>query len=357
MILFLQELQSISTMDGRAMFERVLDCCLRWQQHEPESLIGIVAGATDVDSLKKIRESAPDIWILCPGVGAQGGEPCRVCPAGLRNDASGILISVSRALSKADDMAAAAIALRDEINQLRQEKVAAVAAAASAESSTHLRSYQRDFIEFALGQRALQFGSFTLKSGRTSPYFFNAGNLCSGRSISMLGRCYAQAIHDAGVQFDVIFGPAYKGIPLATAFAMAWFEMFGESKDVSYNRKEVKDHGEGGLLVGAAVSGQRVLIIDDVITAGTAIRESVNFLVASGAQIVGTVVSLDRQERAGDASLSAIQQVEQDFGFPVFSIVRLEELVRFLQTSEVSSIENLDQHLENMRSYRDTYGV
>lgn len=337
------------------MFERVLDCCLGWQQNEPDSLIGVVAGATDIDSLRKIREKSPDIWILCPGVGAQGGEPYRVCPAGLRSDASGILISVSRAISKADDMAAAAVALRDQINQLRQEKLATVAATAG--SSIELRSYQRDFIEFALGQRALQFGSFTLKSGRTSPYFFNAGNLCSGRSISMLGRCYAQAIRDAGVQFDVIFGPAYKGIPLATAFAMAWFEMFGESKDVSYNRKEVKDHGEGGLLVGAPVSGQRVLIIDDVITAGTAIRESVNFLIASGAQIVGTVVSLDRQERAGDAGLSAIQQVEQDFGFPVFSIVRLEELVRFLQNPDVTFIDNLDQHLENMRAYREKYGI
>lgn len=339
------------------MFEHVLARCLAWQEKVQDSLVGVVAGATDIFSLRLIREKAPETWILCPGVGAQNGELKLVCPAGLRADGSGLLISVSRAISKAENMSNAAMLLRDEINRLREEHMASVVSKCFVEGSSNniLRQFQRDFIYFALDQRALQFGSFTLKSGRQSPYFFNAGNLCSGQSIHTLGRCYAQAVKEAGVEFDVVFGPAYKGIPLATAFAMSWFQLYGESIDVAYNRKEVKDHGEGGQLVGAVVREKRVLIIDDVITAGTAIRESVTFLTTAGANIVGTVVSLDRQEKAGDEVLSAIQQVERDYNFPVFAIVRLQDLVQFLQQS--TDDEKFVSQAASMQAYRELYGV
>lgn len=166
-------------------------------------------------------------------------------------------------------------------------------------------------------------------------------------------RFYAQAIRQAGIEFDVIFGPAYKGIPLAASVAVAWFQLYGESKDISYNRKEVKDHGEGGSLVGAKISGRRVLIVDDVITAGTAIREAVDILHSAQAVIVGVAVALDRQERASDtSSQSAIQQVEQDMHLKVVSIVRLPHLVAY-----VALQEGKEKELEAIETYRKTYGV
>jgi len=351
------EMQLVVTQNGQSYYETVLDRCIQWQDMAPDSLIGVVAGATDIDALHNIRNKAPDMWILCPGVGAQGGEASDVCAAALRQDGSGLLVSVSRGISKAKDMAQAARELRDQINDLRNIKQQQLNSKTGDDGS--LKQFQRQFIHFALEQSALQFGSFTLKSGRQSPYFFNAGKLCSGQSISMLGRAYAQAVRDSGLEFDVVFGPAYKGIPLATAFAMAWFELFGESKDVTYNRKEVKDHGEGGLLVGAAISGRRVLIIDDVITAGTAIREAVTFLQEAGAILVGTIVSFDRQERTGSdggaSLLSAIQQVEQEYKFPVIAIVRLQDLISFV--IESSSGDGKQEKIEAMQQYRSLYGV
>lgn len=354
LVVSMQELQLQQTFQGSPFFEKVLEACSSWQRLAGDhSLVGVVAGATDLDALRSIRSKAPNIWILCPGVGAQGGEAEHVCAAGLRRDGSGLLVSVSRGISRASSMAAAARQLRDDINLLRERHVQKTVVLSSTDAS--LLPFQRDFIRFALQQDALQFGSFTLKSGRISPYFFNAGKLCSGQSIAMLGRCYAQAVRASGITFDVIFGPAYKGIPLATAFAMAWFQLYGESKDATYNRKEAKDHGEGGLLVGAPISGRRVLIIDDVITAGTAIREAVTFLTEAGAEIVGTVVSLDRQERAGEEPISAIQQVEKEYGFPVQAIVRLRDLVSFVV--EAGDQAGLIEHLDAMQTYRSTYGV
>lgn len=357
-----KEMQLVITQNGQNYYETVLDRCIQWQSLAPDSLIGIVAGATDIDALRNIRNKAPDMWILCPGVGAQGGEARDVCAAALRQDGSGLLISVSRGISKASDMAQAARELRDQISILRsikQQQGQVESESASDKNAGDLKPFQRQFINFALEQSALQFGSFTLKSGRRSPYFFNAGKLCSGQSISILGRAYAQAVRDSSLEFDVIFGPAYKGIPLATAFAMAWFELFGESKDVTYNRKEAKDHGEGGLLVGATISGRRVLIIDDVITAGTAIREAVTFLQEAGAVLVGAIVSFDRQERTGSSdgvsSLSAIQQVEQEYKFPVIAIVRLQELINFVLES--SSGDGKRENVEAMQQYRSLYGV
>ncbi|OQX48108.1 MAG: orotate phosphoribosyltransferase, partial [Candidatus Sedimenticola endophacoides] len=193
-----------------------------------------------------------------------------------------------------------------------------------------MQDYQRDFLDFALDRGVLRFGSFTLKSGRVSPYFFNAGLFNTGAALARLGRFYARAIVESGIGFDVLYGPAYKGIPLAAVTAAALFDHHGIDLPYAFNRKEAKDHGEGGNIVGHPLEG-RVLIIDDVITAGTAIRESMEVIQAQGATPAGVVIALDRQER-GKGERSAIQEVETDYGMPVTAIVRLRELVDFLET-------------------------
>jgi len=325
--------------------------------------VGVVAGATDLAALQRIRRVSPEVWILCPGVGAQGGEADKVCAVGLRGDGSGLLVSVSRGISKAADMAAEARRLRDAINALREEKLQQAhhqtATTTTTSSSSLLQPYQREFIDFAIAQKVLQFGEFKLKSGRLSPYFFNAGLFCSGSSLNTLARSYAQSIRESGVAFDVLFGPAYKGIPLVTAIGMAWSLMFNEDKDIAYNRKEAKDHGEGGLLVGAPVKGRRVLIVDDVITAGTAIRESVHMLRArEEAHIAAVAVCLDRQERASDTvASSAIQQVEAELGFPVLSVVRLKHLIHYVKTAAAEASTSVSVKLEDIEAYRSQYGV
>ncbi len=215
-----------------------------------------------------------------------------------------------------------------------------------------LKPYQRRFIEFALERQVLRFGEFTLKSGRSSPYFFNAGLFNSGLALSQLGRFYADAIIDSGVVFDVLFGPAYKGIPIASATAVALAEQHGRDLPWCFNRKEAKDHGEGGNLVGAPLQG-RVLIIDDVITAGTAIREVMALLAGTAAEPAGVVVALDRQER-GNGSLSAIQEVEQAFGIPVISIISLNDLIDYM---EQHASTELAPHLPRVKAYREQYGV
>ena len=206
------------------------------------------------------------------------------------------------------------------------------------------------FVEFALECGALQFGEFTLKSGRQSPYFFNAGNFNDGAAIRQLGRFYAQLLVDTGLAFDMLFGPAYKGIPLATAVAIALDQDHGRSVGVAFNRKEAKTHGETGTLIGAPMRGD-VVIIDDVITAGTAIRESVTLIKAAGARPVGVVVALDRQEK-GPKGKSAIQEVEQAYKIPVFAIAKLENLLEFARSEP-----NLADQLELLTAYRQAYGV
>ena len=206
------------------------------------------------------------------------------------------------------------------------------------------------FVEFALECGALQFGEFTLKSGRQSPYFFNAGNFNDGAAIRQLGRFYAQLLVDTGLAFDMLFGPAYKGIPLATAVAVALDQDHGRSVGVAFNRKEAKTHGETGTLIGAPMRGD-VVIIDDVITAGTAIRESVTLIKAAGARPVGVVVALDRQEK-GPKGKSAIQEVEQAYKIPVFAIAKLENLLEFARSEP-----NLADQLELLTAYRQAYGV
>ncbi|HEY3699538.1 MAG TPA: orotate phosphoribosyltransferase [Spongiibacteraceae bacterium] len=212
-----------------------------------------------------------------------------------------------------------------------------------------MQAYQQRFIELALAQQALTFGEFTLKSGRISPYFFNAGKFCSGAALWQLARCYAETLRATGVQFDVLFGPAYKGIPLAAATACAFAEQYSVDVPYAYNRKETKDHGEGGTLVGAKLTG-RVLIIDDVITAGTAVREVITIIRAAGAEPVGVLIGLNRQER-GRGQLSAIQEVERDYGIPVFSIISLADILQYLQAQGATA------NFESVQNYRSRYGV
>lgn len=213
-----------------------------------------------------------------------------------------------------------------------------------------MQEYKKEFLEFALEAGVLRFGEFTLKSGRISPYFFNAGLFSTGRHLARLGRFYARAIIDSGTEFDILFGPAYKGIPLAAATGIALADHHDLDVPWCFNRKEAKDHGEGGSTVGAELRG-RVLIIDDVITAGTAIRESLSIIDAAGARAVGVVIALDRQER-GQGARSAIQEVEQDSGLKVTSIVTLAELQEFLADRPGD-----DQSLNAIRAYRERYGV
>ncbi|MCG6539406.1 orotate phosphoribosyltransferase [Pseudomonas sp. KSR10] len=213
-----------------------------------------------------------------------------------------------------------------------------------------MQAYQRDFIRFAIERGVLRFGEFTLKSGRTSPYFFNAGLFNTGSALAQLGRFYAAAVADSGIDFDVIFGPAYKGIPLAAATAISLAEHHQRDLPWCFNRKEAKDHGEGGTLVGSPLAG-RVLIVDDVITAGTAIREVMQIIRAQGAEAAGVLIALNRQER-GQGELSAIQEVEQDYGMPVVSIVSLAQVLEFLAQDP-----QLSQHLPAVEAYRDQYGI
>ncbi|GGY57057.1 orotate phosphoribosyltransferase [Bacterioplanes sanyensis] len=214
-----------------------------------------------------------------------------------------------------------------------------------------MQSYQQEFIEFAIQQGVLRFGEFTLKSGRVSPYFFNAGLFNSGAALAKLGRFYAAALEDAGIDYDVVFGPAYKGIPLATTVAVALYDHYGKDVPYVFNRKEAKQHGEGGQLVGAELTGQ-VLIVDDVITAGTAIREVMAMIEAApGAKAAATLIALDRQEK-GQGELSAIQEVERDFGMQVISIVGLNQVLEY-----VAQQPQLQQHEDAIRRYRDQYGV
>jgi orotate phosphoribosyltransferase len=213
-----------------------------------------------------------------------------------------------------------------------------------------MQNYQREFIRLAMALGVLRFGRFTLKSGRASPYFFNAGLFSSGRALAELGRCYAQTIQHAGIDFDMLFGPAYKGIPLVATTAVALADHHGRDTPWCFNRKEAKDHGEGGNLVGAPLTG-RVLIVDDVMTAGTAIRESMSLLTAAKAEAAGVVIALDRQER-GQRALSAVQEVEQSLGIPVVSIVRLDDLLEFL-----TERPDLAVHLQAVQIYRDRYGT
>ena len=213
-----------------------------------------------------------------------------------------------------------------------------------------MKDYQKEFIEFALEKQVLKFGEFTLKSGRTSPYFFNAGLFNTGRDLARLGRFYASALEDAAIEYDVLFGPAYKGIPIATTTAVALADHHDKDVPYCFNRKEKKAHGEGGTLVGSELTG-KIMLVDDVITAGTAIRESMEIIADNGADLSGILIALDRQEK-GKAELSAIQEVERDFYTKVISIVKLADLISYLESQGT-----MDEHLASVKAYRDQYGI
>ena len=213
-----------------------------------------------------------------------------------------------------------------------------------------MHQYQKDFLDFAIEQQVIRFGEFTLKSGRLSPYFFNAGLFKTGDAMSKLGRFYAQTIVNAGIDFDILFGPAYKGIPLATATSIALNDQHGINTPWCFNRKEAKDHGEGGNIVGATLEGMAI-IVDDVISAGTAVREVMEIISQSDAKPAAVVVALDRQEK-GKGELSAIQEVERDFGIPVLSIVTLTDLLEYAKGNE-----EISQHAAAIQAYREQYGV
>jgi orotate phosphoribosyltransferase len=212
-----------------------------------------------------------------------------------------------------------------------------------------MQPYQREFLELALAKNALRFGEFTLKSGRISPYFFNAGLFDSGAALDTLGRAYAQAAVDSGIAFDMLFGPAYKGIALAATASVALARMHARDVPVAFNRKEAKDHGEGGMLIGAPLAG-RVLIVDDVISAGTAIRESLALIRAQGAMPAGILIALDRQER-GQGAQSAAQEIAAEFGTPVIAIARLDELFAL-----AAERPELAPYRERLAAYRAQYG-
>ena len=213
-----------------------------------------------------------------------------------------------------------------------------------------MENYQSEFIQLAIKHQALCFGEYVLKSGRTSPYFFNAGRFQTGAALAELGRYYAAAVTASGVGFDIVFGPAYKGIPLAATTAIALADVYGRDLPYCYNRKEAKDHGEGGTLVGAPLKG-RVLIVDDVITAGTAVREVMTIIESAGAKPAAVVIGLNRQER-GQGELSAIQEVEQAFGIPVISIINMNHIINYLEHQSGN-----EAMVDKIKTYRATYGV
>lgn len=213
-----------------------------------------------------------------------------------------------------------------------------------------MEQYKRDFIEFALSRNVLKFGEFTLKSGRRSPYFFNAGLFNTGADLARLGEFYAAAIQASAVDFDVVFGPAYKGIPIGTSVSVALFNRYGIDKPVCFNRKEVKDHGEGGNLIGSPLQG-KILLVDDVITAGTAIRESMELISANQAELAAVLIALNRKER-GKGELSAIQEVERDYQCQVLSIIDLDDLMQFIEQEF-----RYKEHLKSIYNYKEQYGI
>mmetsp|Transcript_245 Transcript_245/g.311 ORF Transcript_245/g.311 Transcript_245/m.311 type:complete len:585 (+) Transcript_245:46-1800(+) len=370
------DLLALNLAGGTTLFEKIAHLAQTWSKRaidesgsstesEPPR-IGLVVGATDPDALSKARAAAgPDVWILAPGVGAQGGDLDAAARAGLNAKGTGMLIPVSRGISRSDDPAAKAKELKEGINAAREAVLSEASTCTSSEDATQMVAiapYQKDFLEFSLEQGVLRFGSFVLKSGRTSPYFFNAGLFASGASLFKLGKAYAASIMSSkdltdgkgNVNFDVIFGPAYKGISLGAVVCAALYNDYGVDVGFAYDRKEAKDHGEGGKLVGADMKGKRILVVDDVISAGTAIRQSHGMLAEIGAKPVGVSIALDRAEkRSLDDPISAVQAVARDLGIPVVSIVSLPQLEALLRSSPNYGDDVLDQ----VKEYRSQYGV
>lgn len=383
----------VSCSAHATVFEHVAAHAAEWAgSGGAGSSVGLVVGATDSHALRRARAAAPSAWILAPGVGAQGGSladvmllagvvgPSGCSPPPPADQAaahqplavSKVLIPVSRGITSAEggDYAAAAAAL---VQQMRGAAAAAVAAAAGAAAAAPaggggaLQQHQQRFLQLALDCDVLKFGVFTLKSGRSSPYFFNAGLFRSGAALAALGQVYAQAIlsspqlTNAGgtFNFDVLFGPAYKGIPLVTATGMA-LALLGHDLPLAYNRKEAKDHGEGGTLVGADVQGKRVLVLDDVMSAGTAVRACVMELTAAGATPAGVLIGLDRQEVGQSSRETATQEVARTMHIPVVSVVSLQHLLVFVRASSDTggaAVAAEGGLLKRITEYQDKYCI
>jgi orotidine 5'-phosphate decarboxylase subfamily 2 len=385
------------------LYEQIAKLVHKWNEKlkldngTTSDVVGLVVGATDVTALTNVRSLSKDLWILAPGIGFQGGDLKASALAGMNDEGDRFLVPVSRGVSRAENRKEKARELRDAINEVREIKRRHEKSGRSDDNTktttttaaaTDVQPYQTEFIKFALQVGVLKFGTFTLKSGRISPYFFNAGGFDDGISLSRLGRCYASSIMssseltcgaDGGASstgtctttnnnnnnnnssnitttFSVIFGPAYKGISLGAVVAAALYDMYGVNVGFCYNRKEAKDHGEGGLLVGADMVGKKVLVVDDVISAGTAIRESYDMLTKIGAIPVGVSIALDRAEkRALDDPVSAVQAVARDLNIPVVSIVGLGQLFGYLQTADGAAQDQTV--LDAVKKYRDEYGV
>jgi len=350
------DVQMLKTASGRHVFEHVAALTVPGQDWNRHGNVGLVVGATDIEAIAAVRRTNASAWILAPGVGAQGGDLDACCRAAVTEDGYGLLLPISRGISAAPDPAEAARSFRDCINAVRKSRAVVNT---HAKTAVKLVPFQRDFIELALSMRVLKFGQFTLKSGRSSPYFFNAGLFNTGSAQAKLCSAYAARIASCKLEFDVIFGPAYKGIALAAGVASALYNEYGLDYGYAYNRKEAKDHGEGGCLVGADVAGKRCLLIDDVISAGTAVREAKNILDGAKAELAGVIVALDRQERTGKdeelSALSAIQSVRAEFGVPVHGIVCLDDLLTFLD--EQGGGHSLGEYAEAVCAYRQRYGV
>lgn len=349
----------VQTLKTGSKGQRVFECIAAltvpgkdWNRHNN---VGLVVGATDIEAISSVRRANPSAWILAPGVGAQGGDLDACCRAAVTEDGYGVLLPISRGISAAPDPKEAARSFRDCINAVRKSK----AVSTGNSSKVKILPFQRDFIELALSKQVLKFGEFTLKSGRHSPYFFNAGLFNTGSAQAKLCSAYAARIATFKCDFDVIFGPAYKGISLASGVASVLYTEYGLDYGYAYNRKEVKDHGEGGSLVGANVAGKRCLLIDDVISAGTAVREAKAILDSASGILAGVIVALDRQERSGQdgalSAMSAIQAIRAEFGVPVQGIVCLDDLLTYLD--EQGGGHGLGAHTEAVRAYRLKYGV
>lgn len=354
---------SAKSFQDDAMRTKIAASCSKGGEWDSKArgLLGLVVGATDIGALELVRSVNSTSWILAPGIGAQGGDLKRAVEAGIASDRDPrLIVPVSRGISDAKEgYAAAACRLRDDVNAVLRR---GSAEEEGKKSSSVLKPCQTRFVSCALASGALTFGNFTLKSGRKSPYFFNAGLVNRGDHVEGLFEAYADTILSMKVEFDVVFGPAYKGIPLC-AGVVAALARRGCNVGFAYNRKEAKSHGEKGVMVGAPVSGKRVLLVDDVISAGTAIREAVTILSANDARFVAAVVGLDRQEVTGGVDLpepgqervSAVAAAGLEFGVPVGAVVTLTDLLTYIEHH--SSTLDIAQYAPAVRKYREDYGV